>query len=428
MPLTRSCDNLSNLNIEDRSNRSFFVDIDDNSNPSGSRPVTRSMAAKSRSDIPPVLTDDLNTTNTVQISSLEETRIQELISESLNSFRTEITSEIGVMLRNFEVSSNSRTQQSRTPEILNQTQSYANRESRTEDIRNQSNSRGISFVNENSDKVLNIIRNWRIKFSGRSDDIDVDEFIYRVNILASNTLNGNYEILCNHAYSIFEGKALDWFWKYHQRNNVIEWVSLTNALRRQYKSDYSDFDIRDDIRRRKQKQNETFDDYLESVVVISDKLKTPMSDQELCETVLRNLKPEIRHELLHVNITQISDLRREVRKHEKFMNDIRISNSYRNFNTKRQIAEIDFESQQLDVDEEENNVDICAINRTITCWNCDEIGHVYKDCVKDRKVFCYGCGLKDMYKPNCIKCKIQGNLKKDVPHQKRGHPNNVRKN
>lgn len=229
MPLTRSCDNLSNLNIEDRSNRSFFVDIDDNSNPSGSRPVTRSMAAKSRSDIPPVLTDDLNTTNTVQISSLEETRIQELISESLNSFRTEITSEIGVMLRNFEVSSNSRTQQSRTPEILNQTQSYANRESRTEDIRNQSNSRGISFVNENSDKVLNIIRNWRIKFSGRSDDIDVDEFIYRVNILASNTLNGNYEILCNHAYSIFEGKALDWFWKYHQRNNVIEWVSLTNA-------------------------------------------------------------------------------------------------------------------------------------------------------------------------------------------------------
>lgn len=359
-------------------------------------------------------------------NSVDEDSIRLLISNSLDNFRCEISSEIENLLRNIDL--NPRVQQSQDPETRHLNQDIEPMEMRTHGTHNPLVNRGLGRVNENSDKVLNIIRNWRLKFSGRSDEMDVDEFIYRVNILTSNTLNGDYELLCNHAYSIFEGKALDWFWKYHQRNNQISWISLTNALRRQYKSDYSDFDIRDDIRRRKQKSNETFDEYLDSVVAIMDKLKTPMTDEELCETVLRNLKPEIRLELLHIEIKQISQLRREVRKHEKFMTDMRTNTGYRNSYSKRQIAELDCDSQIQDDEPEEDLVDICAINKTIICWNCEETGHTYKDCIKAKKVFCYGCGLKDTYKPNCIKCKISGNSKKDALQQRKGHPNTLRKN
>ena len=49
---------------------------------------------------------------------------------------------------------------------------------------------------------------------------------------------------------------------------------------------------------------------------MTDKLKIPVSDIDLCETIIRNLKTEIRHELLHLDITSLSQLRKEVRKHE----------------------------------------------------------------------------------------------------------------
>lgn len=442
MPLTRSCEDLVELNRRNpsdssntnRSNTTFFIDVEENSNPSGSRPVTRSMAKSNR-----VVSNTIgnseslqglvpaNVENRLESNLLDENRIHQMISESLTSFRSELTSEIGVMFNNINFSSNNRIQQQNLLE--NQLESNATRDNTISGNQNQLRYRDSVNINENSDKILNIIRNWRVKFSGRFDDIDVDEFIYRINILTTNTLNGNFELLCCHAYSIFEGKALDWFWKYHQRNDKVDWTSLTNSLRRQYKSVYSDFDIRDDIRRRFQKQNESFDEFLDSIMAIANKLRTPMSERELCETVLRNLKAEIRHELLHVDISQISQLRYEVHKHEKFVSEIRNNNSYKVIsNVRRQISEIDFKPKDFDETPITENNDICAIHRNLICWNCDNSGHSYKDCVKERKIFCYGCGAKDAYKPNCPKCKHQGNLKWDVLQQKKGHPNIFRKN
>ena len=93
-----------------------------------------------------------------------------------------------------------------------------------------------------AENVLNIIRNWRLKFSGFDNDMTVDEFIYRVNILTTNNLKGDFELLSKHAHSLFEGKALAWFRRYHRQHDDIDWMTFTNALRKQYKVDYSDFD------------------------------------------------------------------------------------------------------------------------------------------------------------------------------------------
>lgn len=432
MPLVRSREDLTAECPNDVTNASFVVEMRDTNFPNMTGPITRSRA--NRLDFNNTNTD--NNINLVQEgepgrstedtgnSSVDENRIMRIISESLQSFRTEITGEISSMLGNVNLPNNNESRHNAFPDAA----LYSGQARHMGQHRDAFRSENCEFssINQNSEKVLNIIRNWRIKFSARPDDIDVEEFIYRVNILASNTLNGNFRLLCEHVYSLFEGKALDWFWRYHRQNNDITWLSLTNALRKQYKSEYTDFDTREDIRKRKQKVNEVFDDYLDAMLNLSDKLCTPMGDSELCETILRNLKPEIRHELLHVNITQISQLRREVRKHERFMNDMRLNNSSRNFMVKKQVAELDFDSGKDNGDEIE--VDVCAVSKLLTCWNCSETGHTYKNCLKERTIFCYGCGIKDTYKPNCTNCKLQGNLKKDVLYQKRGHPNITRKN
>lgn len=94
------------------------------------------------------------------------------------------------------------------------------------------------------------------------------------------------------------GKARDWYWRYHKQVNVINWDEFCEAIRFQYRDFKSSFDIRDELRNRKQKQNESFDKFYEAISAIMDRLPTPLSELELIEIITRNLKPEIRQELL----------------------------------------------------------------------------------------------------------------------------------
>lgn len=76
--------------------------------------------------------------------------------------------------------------------------------------------------------------------------------------------------------------------------------------------------------------------------------------------------------------------------------------------------QIDNEEKEFDTLTIQN--ELCAIKQNIKCWNCEKDGHTYFDCMEHRRIFCYGCGAKDIYKPNCTKCakKTSGNGQKDV--------------
>lgn len=51
---------------------------------------------------------------------------------------------------------------------------------------------------------------------------------------------------------------------------------------------------------------------------------------------------------------------------------------------------------------EEDEAELAAVN--LSCWNCGKAGHRYQDCMSERKVFCYGCGKADTYRPSCPQC------------------------
>lgn len=41
----------------------------------------------------------------------------------------------------------------------------------------------------------------------------------------------------------------------------------------------------------------------------------------------------------------------------------------------------------------------------IHCWNCNSVGHVQRDCKKGHnKPVCYGCGRRNVIRPNCPSC------------------------
>ncbi|XP_059221616.1 uncharacterized protein LOC131996179 [Stomoxys calcitrans] len=302
-----------------------------------------------------------------------EQQVRNIVTSSLNEFRSEITTiisnELGNTLRNMNLETNSdNRRQNQTGALLAHTH----------------------VQTQNSEKTVNIIRNWRLIYSGSDKDIPVEEFIYRVDRMTQTTLGGQYELLSLNAHMLFEGKALQWFWRYHHLNRIVEWSSLSVALRTQYRDYYNDYDVKDDIRQRRQRANETFDDFYDAMLTLSDKLSTPLSDEEMCEVVMRNLRSEIRHELLHLNFRHVSDLRKAVRKHEKFVRDIQVRKKLYQGRDKLQIAEVE---EDLDRDSEtEDGAEVCGIKAQLKCWNCDSIGHGYKDCTKERRIFLWCSG------------------------------------
>lgn len=58
----------------------------------------------------------------------------------------------------------------------------------------------------------------------------------------------------------------------------------------------------------------------------------------------------------------------------------------------------------------------------VVCWNCLDIGHVYMDCpTPSRGIFCYGCGERNILKPNCRTC--QGKVRTGVKSTGAHNPN-----
>lgn len=255
-------------------------------------------------------------------------RVQSMITESLNSFRSDITSVISNQIRHIlenvniglhprNNSGNSPEDQDNSPDKRPLPNSFNNRPPNG----NIPNDR-MSYADRvdrrvmSSERNSNIVHNWHLKFSGLPDSISVDEFIYRINNLTSIHLNSDFELLAKHAPSLFEGKAEKWFWRYVRQADNIAWFDICEALRHQFNDTTPDFDIKDGMRRRKQTPTESFDDFLDAVLHIGDKLRVPIDEAELVEIVLRKLRTDLRYELLHLNISDINTLRKEIRKHD----------------------------------------------------------------------------------------------------------------
>lgn len=248
------------------------------------------------------------------------------------------------------------------------------------------------------DRVSQIMGNWKLKFSGRSG-IGVEDFLYRVEALTNQSLEGNFALLMSHISTLFEGCASDWYWRYHRRMHSVTWTDLCDALRTQFKDERSDVSIRAEIHRRKQKEGESFDEFYESVVLLSDKLSVPLSDSSLLESLRSNLLPEIQHELLYQVISTVPQLRHTIRTRESFMQTVKPGLRKPQPAPRRLVHEVAVATES---ESEEDEAELAAVN--LSCWNCGKAGHRYQDCMSERKVFCYGCGKADTYRPSCPQC------------------------
>lgn len=251
------------------------------------------------------------------------------------------------------------------------------------------------------DKVVHILNGWKIKFSGES--MSVDNFIYRVEALTRQMLDGNFTVLCRNCSVLFEGKANEFYWRYHKAYGEISWEDFCAALRLQFRHSRDDNDIEEIIRTTKQKPNESFDSFYDNISGLIDQLEQPWVSSKLVRVLKSNLRPEIRHEILNLEIKTVSELREICRRREAFLADVKRCSGYTKVVPfRREVAEFGDEMVDLQESEPEGEAGVEAFS--LKCWNCQSEGHRYQDCLSERRVFCYGCGAANTYKPSCSKC------------------------
>lgn len=121
-----------------------------------------------------------------------------------------------------------------------------------------------------ADKITSIIHYWNLKFDGSSTGLSIDEFLYSVKTLTRETFNDDFSAVCRNMNTLLTGKAREWYWRCHKQVPSINWEHFCEAMKNQYKDMKSSFDLREEIRNRKQKPGESYDTFFDALSMIAD--------------------------------------------------------------------------------------------------------------------------------------------------------------
>lgn len=317
------------------------------------------------------------------------------------------------------------------------------------------------FLSQNDSKP-SIVHKWNMSYDGSKDGLNVERFLYRVETNASSYNLPQYKLLTDIQY-LLKGKALNWYWAYKEANRPNSWLDFRNAMKRQFQDDRNDFDIRQTIGERKQKVNESFQDFFTAISEMTLALSGPLSDFDLMLILHGNMRSGLKEKLAGKRFNTSADLFDEcvhventwrqieyVPENHKSFRNCSVNNSnvgLRSFPKpnpiSREVHAVDSGNasvnEQYSYGQESNDntcnqsLDVAAftpgvrqINSSanplffskelyekVKCWNCGISGHFYYRCSQPlQHVFCRGCGQSDIIFEFCVKC--QGNSRREA--------------
>lgn len=102
--------------------------------------------------------------------------------------------------------------------------------------------------------VINNMVKWGLKFDGTARVINLQEFLFRANLLNRDQMCPDYEFVTNF-HSLLESPALDWYWDLRKRNDLQTWTELRQEMIDQYQSHKHDTQILRQLVSRRHKKN-----------------------------------------------------------------------------------------------------------------------------------------------------------------------------
>lgn len=307
----------------------------------------------------------------------------------------------------------------------------------------------------------------QLRFGGTSKDLPVDEFVFRIELLARNARLPE-SALTTYLHQLLVGEASSWYWLFMRNQPNANWEQIREELIAYFQYTVSDDAIRRMIMDRLQRPGERFMQFNLAVQALEVRLQVRMTERELLDTLRHNMLPQIQDRILFIQINSIRELQRCVQQVEELMQrQSEVQQIRRSMARIHEIAA--FPPPQLGYHQglmlpqtsfqqppgnsvmprvstpsredygwnpavepplpvssfyptpqyAEPSEFLSAVgnpsdrNQHIICWNCDEMGHTFVDCIAKRIIFCYGCGAKNCVRPQCPKCSVrsvQGNV------------------
>lgn len=272
------------------------------------------------------------------------------------------------------------------------------------------------------------VQKWNINYSSSNKDpLTVDQFLYRVHHLA-RVYNVSDENLVNDVQFLLSGEALQYYWLYIQTTPNATWASFKDTFISRFKDRKTDHDIKFELHSRKQHApHETFREFYNAVLSKSYTLKVPLCADDLLALLRQNMRDGLVNELAGIGFDSVQNLVNRCVAIEDAWNKTGFipENHYQRRRNVSEFTGTSFDSGHFfQTSTSNHNLDtfgssVEAISQSYrnfgnnsnqiqnnrVCWNCDVVGtHHWIDCPEMKRKFCYGCGAKNLLKPNCLKC------------------------
>lgn len=256
---------------------------------------------------------------------------------------------------------------------------------------------------------------WNVHFSGSPNE-SVNSFLEKINLLREARGVSKQELFAS-ACDLFQDQA--WNWYLSIRSRVKNWDDLELKLREDFLPYFYDEDLWQEIHSRTQGSNERVAIYISVMEGLFSRLSVLPEECIMVNTIRRNLLPDYISCLALQDIDSVVRLKTLCKRLEESRNwscrykppsskrsgflepDLSCYNNVFNAGGSRPFPKI-----------KSANVSIVSPSVSVpTCWNCGCSGHVYNKCLDPRRIFCYGCGMKDVVKskcPNCSKNEVTG--------------------
>lgn len=267
------------------------------------------------------------------------------------------------------------------------------------------------------------VSKWRINFSGDSRGPTVTQFLNKVEILARNNKITDQELLSQANFFFKENsEAEEWYFTFCHK--FTTWARFKHQLRLRFEQPNKDKVIERQILDRRQLPNETFNAFLSAVEKLAQQLTKPLSEERKLDILKENMKDCYKPFLTIYRIERIDELTAVCHELDKSM--------YRNYGTypRNRIHQVNNveEGEQNWEDEEYVEEEVNAIGQAIRknkamqrtkemtntinqkvpegednvlCWNCRQYGHFWRNCNKQKKIFCHYCGQMNYVTANC---------------------------
>lgn len=269
--------------------------------------------------------------------------------------------------------------------------------------KSETNPHRASFAGRN----LNI----NLYFDGSRNGLSFDRFLFRVERLATH-LGIPEDSLVDELHFFLKGQAAEFYWSTIEKHKgIISWSFMKNIMKDRYRDRRMDFDIRRSLDVRRQRRAEPFIEFYSAILDMALPLEVPLSDNDLLMLLIRNMSIDLQRKLAGEFFRSVETLvARCVSIEDDWSRIDKISPAL------RRVEEVEVVQHETEIPVE-TSVEAVLMTKKISpqdkfspnsldiCWNCDDIGHRYRDCpAETRRIFCFGCGASNVVKPKCPTC------------------------